>query len=344
MNKNKLPLRLLRQFCRPDLLEELEGDLMEMYESQKAERGAKKAIRWLWWEVVKLFRPGIVRSLEGTYSLTNYGMLKSHLKSSTRIIWRQKFYSVIIVLSLALGLSFSTVFVTYLSQQSRVDNFHPNKDRLFRLLGDDPFDESRKISFVMDKTSEYLISNYPAIRAICRLNAPDQIAIVHNGNVFDDKVLLAVDSSFFWMFGFELMHGNRKNALTKNGIVISDQLSALLFGDENPISKTIRVQTDSIERPLNVTGVFRQGENSHLRFDALLYYPDFASRYAGSPTYVLLQDKAASTPLEGLFAEDKNVPGLLGPGSSSYYLQPLKDIYFDTANTRTFSFAISGRF
>lgn len=80
----KLPLRLLRWFCDPQLLTYIEGDLLELFEERVSNKGYVKAKWFLVWEVVKLFRPGIVRSFSGTYRLNQYDMFRNYIKIAYR--------------------------------------------------------------------------------------------------------------------------------------------------------------------------------------------------------------------------------------------------------------------
>lgn len=96
MKNNKppqLPLRFFRWFCHPKLRDNIEGDLMELYEEQKAQSGKLKADLKFTLDVLLLFRPGIIRPAEGYQKLNNYGMLKNYFKISWRSLLNQKMYS-----------------------------------------------------------------------------------------------------------------------------------------------------------------------------------------------------------------------------------------------------------
>jgi putative ABC transport system permease protein len=75
----KRPLRFLRWFCREDYLEEIEGDLTEVFEKQH-EQSPRKA-KWKFaWSVIKYLRPEFMKSFRNSYQPNSYGMYKSYFK------------------------------------------------------------------------------------------------------------------------------------------------------------------------------------------------------------------------------------------------------------------------
>jgi len=74
--------RLLRWFCHPAYLEDIEGDLKELYDERVLEVGPRKA-RWCYiGDVLLLIRPALIRPLEGSSRLTQYGMVKNYFISA----------------------------------------------------------------------------------------------------------------------------------------------------------------------------------------------------------------------------------------------------------------------
>ena len=102
-------------------------------------------------------------------------MLASTNKIAFRNLIRQKNYSFVIIIGLAIGLSLSNVLFVFLHQELSTDSFHSNKERLFRLLSDNPMGKKGKISFILEKTSAHLVTNYPEIEAICKIAPIDEV-------------------------------------------------------------------------------------------------------------------------------------------------------------------------
>src|SRR4051812_12833319 len=101
----KLFHRFFRWFCHPKLLKYIEGDLMELYEERKVKSGKQKAdVRFII-DVLLLFRPSIVRPIEGYQRLNTYGMYKSYFKIGWRSLVKNKGLFAINVSGLALGIA-----------------------------------------------------------------------------------------------------------------------------------------------------------------------------------------------------------------------------------------------
>src|SRR5687768_9670662 len=87
LNQNKPPkllLKFFRWYCHPKLQKYIEGDLMELYDERLKEKGKRKADLKFVFDVLLLFRPGIIRPVEGYKSLNQYGMYKIYLKIALR--------------------------------------------------------------------------------------------------------------------------------------------------------------------------------------------------------------------------------------------------------------------
>src|SRR5688500_4100474 len=95
--------RFFRWFCHPQLRDSIEGDLLELFSEQVKRNGKTKAKLRFAWDVILLFRPGIIRPVNGIQTTNNYGMFKSYFKIGWRNLLKNKGYSVINIGGLALG-------------------------------------------------------------------------------------------------------------------------------------------------------------------------------------------------------------------------------------------------
>ena len=128
--------KLLSWFCRPDLLEVTEGDLEESFYDALDHHSSRKAKRTYSLEVLKLIRPGIVRSfLPDSFSI-NTSMWKNYTKIAIRQVGRHKLFTSLNILGLASSMSVCLLIIMMLSDQYAYDEFHENKDRIYRLIGD----------------------------------------------------------------------------------------------------------------------------------------------------------------------------------------------------------------
>src|SRR5688572_17305755 len=101
----KLFLSFFRVYCHPRLMDDIEGDLIEVYRKRVQKNGKRKAdIRFVI-DVLLLFRPGIIKPSEGYKNLNSYPMYRSYLKIGWRNLLRNKSYSIINVAGLAMSIT-----------------------------------------------------------------------------------------------------------------------------------------------------------------------------------------------------------------------------------------------
>jgi putative ABC transport system permease protein len=100
-NPPKRPLQFLRWFCREDYLDEIEGDLTEVF-IKESEHSSRKAKMKFAWRVIKYFRPEFMKSFKNSQP-NAYGMYKSYLKIGWRNLWSNRSFSFINISGLALA-------------------------------------------------------------------------------------------------------------------------------------------------------------------------------------------------------------------------------------------------
>ncbi|MBY0433370.1 MAG: permease prefix domain 2-containing transporter, partial [Cyclobacteriaceae bacterium] len=125
--------RLLSWYCKPELLEDLHGDLNEYFERNVKTHGAKKARRIYILDVLKFFRLYTVRKPEFFNPLINFIMIGSYIKTSGRSIARSKLFSTINIIGLAISMSVGLMLIGLLSDIFSYDKFHTNHKRIYRV-------------------------------------------------------------------------------------------------------------------------------------------------------------------------------------------------------------------
>ena len=321
----KLFLHFLRWFCHPELHPFVEGDLLELFQENVRRMGHRKA-KWLFaWDVLKLFRPDIIRPLTGHRKPNYFGMFENYLKVGTRNILKYKTFSFINVFGLAVAMSVCLLIILMLADQKSYDQFHARKDRIYRILMH-PATHSRPYATAPFPISETLKAQYPIIEGATYLRRGVGGDAVYDENFAEIKGYFT-DASFFKIFSFPLEKGNPLTALCEpNSMVITKAVAHQLFGHEDPIGKTIDFADRGIDFfseearvPVNwgsytVTGVLdNKRDKSHLKFDVLmsssslqlLYKEDKIdnlsdnwSNYYQSYIYVLLKRNATQDDLE----------------------------------------------
>ncbi|MEO9869845.1 ABC transporter permease [Ekhidna sp.] len=342
-NPPKLLLRFFKWFCDPRLHKYLEGDLLELYEYNIEKQGLKKA-KWKFsWEVFKLFRPGIIKSFEGTQRLNNYGMIKNYYKVSMRSILRNKTFSFLNISGLSVGIASCILILIYVNNELSYDTYNSNYENTYRVIhyyGE----QGAEPNFSSLPTNEYQVwgnapaapsmqSFFPEVHQVFRFTSDSPWLISYNGITFSETGILFADSTAFDVFDWKMLAGDPKTALVRpNTVVLTKELAKKYFGDENPVGKTIIMDT---EDPFEVTGVVEVPSNSHFFFNGLISMSTFKNRRPGifdSWGYVDFYTYFTLKPGASIDILKQKVPEFLEANytdDQNYYIdfEPLSDAY-----------------
>jgi hypothetical protein len=124
----------LHLYCRPALVEDLEGDLNELFQRNLRTRGAFMARLIYVIDVLKFFRPYTVRKPSAKNPFNRQLMLASFVKTSGRSIMRSKLFSAINIIGLAISMSVGLLVLSVVSDLYSYDATLNNKDRIFRVI------------------------------------------------------------------------------------------------------------------------------------------------------------------------------------------------------------------
>lgn len=309
-------LRFFQWFCDPDLHPYIEGDLVELYGERVEELGKQKADRRFAWDVLLLFRPGIIRSFRWTERFLNqWLMLANYFKLFRRNFKRQPTYSLLNLGCLALGLAAAICIGLYLDFELTYDQQHTRTDRLYR-IHTKAVKTRDKVIEVDWQTSPANLGplvgqDYPEVADFVRFFSffSNDIRLRHGQRMIeeDPENVIAVDGNVFELFSFDLLRGDPETALRgPNKVVISEDLARRIFGNEDPLGQqlttrlTHRMNGQATDYPLEVSGVFRDlPRNTHLYFHAMISAEtdrELENYYFGrfnTYTYLLLHERAA---------------------------------------------------
>src|SRR5436190_14081 len=126
--------RFLSWYCRPDLLEDLQGDLNEYFDRNVKAKGIRKAKLIYIIDVFKFFRLYTIRKPEFINLLIQWIMIGSYLKTSSRSIVRNKLFSAINIVGLAISMSVGLLMIAFISDMLSYDKFHDKGDRIYRVI------------------------------------------------------------------------------------------------------------------------------------------------------------------------------------------------------------------
>lgn len=199
---------------------------------------------------------------------------------------RNKFYTAINIFGFSISLMFVILLVTYTRQEYAVDQFHSNKERIFRLC-----DETDACFAPL--IGRDLKARYPEIETYVRLFETDEVATTGERHL-KAKILLS-DPDFFRMFSFRLAEGDTAQVLrSKNGALLSESFARNLFPEGDYLDKTVTIKGESVP----VTGILRPfGNSQFVTPDVMLSFEEWAPLVYGWDGVLKRGYASASFPL-----------------------------------------------
>lgn len=283
----KLPPRhvhsFLRWFCREDFLDEVEGDLLELFQREEkvSHRQARKkfVIRVLWHlrpEYMKIFH-----QIHKPNSTNHIAMLNKHLAFALRNIKKKASFSVINILGLAMGLSACLIILHYIDFETSYDKFNENAESIYRIhrtiiRSGQTVADATKVVVTTHGLGPALASELPEVKRFVRTHGDQSVVTYQRESAslkaFHESNILAVDSGFFRAFTFKKIAGNLTTALDRpNTVVLTKTVAQKYFNNENPLGKTISLAGGRLKGDFVVMAVMEDvPENSHFTFDILV--------------------------------------------------------------------------
>lgn len=278
---------LLRRFCPERWVEEVEGDLEEIYRHVAVHRGLNVA-RFTYWKEVVLFCLWHGLSRMSEYDLTwNASMYKNYLTVAWRNLRRQKGYALINVSGLALGMACCILILMLVRHEFSFDAFHEHADSVYRLV----IQETRpdgSIDFrnlIFPHIGETMDEEFPAVQAYTNI-VKSTLDLKREDRIFPAQLMMA-DSAFFEVFTFPLLAGNPATALAApNGIVVTERMAHTLLGriDHGSIlGEMISLPFRDTTYTFAVTGLMADvPASSSLQFDAIISFKNYEEMPLGA--------------------------------------------------------------
>jgi putative ABC transport system permease protein len=238
-------------------------------------------------------------------------MFRNYFKTAIRNLSKTKFFTTINVFGLAVGMSLSLLFVAMVVFVFQFDNFHPNNERIYRVIthvqdrNENPSYASAPIG-----TAQLLKNNFSGIEKVVRIHG----SLNHDIGYGERKIPVTgyfADPEYFTVFNFPLLEGDAGTALSKpNTMVITEAAATKIFGDKNPMGEMAFIAPFG---EIMITGVAKNiPKNSHMQFEAVVSFATLTSHHGSSftdaeknwsnffnsYTYLLLSDKPSPAPIE----------------------------------------------
>ncbi len=197
-------------------------------------------------------------------------MFRNYLITAIRSLIRQKGFSLINILGLAIGLACALLILLWVQDELSFDRFHEHADRLYRVEEDQYYSgEVYHVTVTPYPSAPVWKDEIPEIEEACRYQWPSGMLFTYGETAFYEGGCVAVDSTFFDLFSYDFLHGNKANALTEPySAVLTEETAEKYFGDENPIGKSLSVNN---QFEFTVTAVLKSiPKNSINQFDILV--------------------------------------------------------------------------
>lgn len=196
-------------------------------------------------------------------------MFKNYFNAAVRNLLKNKGFSFINILGLAIGMASAMLIFLWIQNQVSHDRFHKNGDRLYVANNRDEFKEGELWAWAWTPKilALTLKQDYPEVEDAVRTSNISFLLTVGDKKLNVGGVY--TDPSFLKVFSFPLVHGSIKDALSSvNNIVITEKLAIRLFGSTDVIGKVVKV--DSTDN-FNVAGVLKNlPNNTEFSFEYLL--------------------------------------------------------------------------
>ncbi|MEK6780392.1 MAG: ABC transporter permease [Bacteroidota bacterium] len=277
-------------------------------------------------------------------------MIKSYFTSALRHLLKNKGYTFLNAIGLSVGLACFTLIGLWVKDELSYDKFHANADHIYRIGGlftDESGQFDQAVTCI--PLAPALISDFPEVEDALRIDINDAVVQLNDKKFVEDDIL-GVDPSFFNLFSFKMLKGDKATALKEPyNIVLSESMAKKYFGDKDPIGESLRIfkyDPNGQGTEFKITGVIEDCPlNSHFHYNFLFSFKTIETVDPGSfgydgwfnngyYTYVLIKPRTKTDQLQA------KLPTFLEKyiGSDmkkykiywSYFLQPLADIHLNS--------------
>jgi putative ABC transport system permease protein len=345
MNTTKAPMpprwarAFLRWYCRPSLLEDLEGDLNEYFDRNVRIKGVRRA-RWIYAiDVLKFLRIYTLRRPRLFNPIISWLMIGSYIKTTRRNMVRNKLFSFINIFGLSISMSVGLLVIAFMTDLRSYDDFHENKHRIYRVTTHDyrPGQPGMKLASTSTRAGKEIAASVSGVESLTLMRRG------FGGDATVDDALIPVsglwaDQNFLKVFSFTMLEGDPATALKEPyAIVLTEKAASRLFGLAQAMGKSVKLGTDEYV----VTGILKDlPKLSHLQFEVLgsfatveLTKPDTDGDFLSweniymNYVYVLIDEHADAPVVQaGLNKVCQVQNALLKDRRIDLGLQPLKDV------------------
>ena len=271
-------------------------------------------------------------------------MFKNYIKIAIRNIFKNKIYSFINVIGLAIGLAGFILITILIKNELSYDTFHKKADRIYRVVEIQNQDNIGKIkvAVTMGPLAKAMKDYFAGVENSARMVPSPPIFCKIGVKGFYEKDVSFADPSVFDVLTIPFIEGNQKTALVSPfSIVLTKSAANKYFGNEDPLGKTLTISGIFGTEDYNITGVIKDyPKNSNMSFTMLgsystmEHYVSWIKQWNNNTlaTFVLLKPGVSPEQIDRQFKAfiKQYIPPDPQTGKQSdlqMYLQPIKDLH-----------------
>ena len=281
-------------------------------------------------------------------------MLKNYLKIAFRSIWKDKFFSLLNISGLAIGIACCLLIMTYVNYEQSFDKHFDNYENIQRMVIEGSFNGQDFTGVQLPSPAgQTFVDQIPEVLDKVRFRGAGAWVVKYQDLVFNEGDVIFADERFFNVFSVNVLQGNPEEALLrKNTLAMSLSTAQKYFGEEDPIGRVLEFDGDE---KYEVTAVYEDiPDNTHFHFEMILSfisredeYNDPAWLNQNYDTYITLtpgadiaqvNTKINEIAIDKMSAElrqylDMSFDDFKAAGNSfEYFMQPLEEIHLKSDN------------
>jgi len=261
----KLAGWLLKRLLTKQNRDSIIGDFEEIYSILLKEKGKLRAKAWYWKQTLTSFPSFLINTFE--WGAT---MFKHLFKTTIRNIRRQRLYSFINIIGLAIGLTCAQIIMLWVFDELSYDRFHNDYEQIYRLGQDDYYSgQAYRIGVTPYLLAPTLKEELPEVEDYTRFVYTPSMLLKHEDKLFFEEGLRAVDPSFLNMFNYPLLAGDKSTALSAPySIIVTEEMALKYFGSLDVLGQSIVING---KYSFNITGIMENlPVNTSIEFDFLV--------------------------------------------------------------------------
>ena len=213
-------------------------------------------------------------------------MIKNYFKIALRNIMRQKGFSFINIMGLAIGLACAIFILIYVEFERSYDTFHEDSERIYRIANEQTTSNGLRLyASVTLPMGPTIRDQLPQVEMMARIVDSEPQTVRNGIRAYIEERLTYADPEILRLFSIGLVRGNWGDALTRPlTAVITERMAAKYFGDEDPVGKFLEINGKQFE----VEGIIADSpQNTHVKFSIIRSFATFTLPDPESPLHSL---------------------------------------------------------